>query len=265
MKTIVTGHLGFIGSALKKKLEENGHEVLGLDIADSNYFSNLQEAYSQRYDVVYHLGAVSGIKACDINPAAAWRLNVETTKVYVKQISCNSFNFVSSHAVTDMLANTTLPTIYSMAKFAGEKILDFSSERKAPKGRKIRLRNVYGPGSLKKNSVIARMCKDALKHESIFLNTEPWLKRSFVYIDEVINKLMDFENETQMYIERDIPLSFIAQYISNITGATMRDMYRKEILQRKGDNILPDTNPDFCTKINKTLAYFQSFSLEELN
>ena len=63
MNILVTGHKGFIGSNLAKKL--SNHTIIGVDlkdgdnVLDSNYINALFEFY--HFDAVIHLAAIAGV------------------------------------------------------------------------------------------------------------------------------------------------------------------------------------------------------------
>ena len=44
MKILVTGHAGFIGFHLAKKLLERGDDVVGFDVVNDYYYPRLKEA-----------------------------------------------------------------------------------------------------------------------------------------------------------------------------------------------------------------------------
>lgn len=76
MKILVTGHEGFIGTALTKFLSKR-HEVIGLDIKSGNDVlkCDLPEA-----DLVIHLAGIGGVRESLSNPKRYWDNNVEGTR-----------------------------------------------------------------------------------------------------------------------------------------------------------------------------------------
>ena len=53
MKVLVTGHKGYIGSRLYKRLEELNHDVTGIDIKGGN--DVLHCLPQERFDFIFHM------------------------------------------------------------------------------------------------------------------------------------------------------------------------------------------------------------------
>ena len=91
MRTLVTGHNGYIGSVLVPVLERAGHEVVGLDsdlFAACTFGSEVPEVTSLQadvrdvesedlagFDAVIHLAAVCNDPVGDLNPQATYAIN----------------------------------------------------------------------------------------------------------------------------------------------------------------------------------------------
>lgn len=91
MRTLVTGHNGYIGSVLVPVLERAGHEVVGLDsdlFADCTFGTDVPEVQSLRADVrdiesedlvgfnaLIHLAAVCNDPVGNLNPQATYDIN----------------------------------------------------------------------------------------------------------------------------------------------------------------------------------------------
>jgi len=77
MKILVTGHKGFIGTQLVKRLEQDNHEIIGVDIkAETNIIS-----YDfPQVDLVIHLAGIGGVRESMNDPKRYWDNNVEGTK-----------------------------------------------------------------------------------------------------------------------------------------------------------------------------------------
>ena len=81
MNILVTGHKGFIGSHVYKHLQDEGHEVRGLDFPDDvRDFIRFHACDSIRYDVIIHLAAFAALRESFENPNRFWENNVVKSK-----------------------------------------------------------------------------------------------------------------------------------------------------------------------------------------
>lgn len=76
-KILLTGHKGFIGSHLYKKLF--GADVIGLDLLDGDDLLRC-ELPNVKFDVIIHLAGRSGVRDSIKDPSAYWMNNVEASK-----------------------------------------------------------------------------------------------------------------------------------------------------------------------------------------
>ncbi|MEO8066911.1 MAG: SDR family NAD(P)-dependent oxidoreductase [Flavobacteriales bacterium] len=151
-KVLITGGAGFIGSALSKHLQEEGHEVLVIDnlsfgrrqlagVPDDRFFqvdirdraATQQVMDATRPNIVLHLAAVHFIPYCNQHPAEAADININGTinvletagsKGSVEQV------FVASTAAVYPIADGAMAEdhdtgpmdIYGTTKLATEKL-----------------------------------------------------------------------------------------------------------------------------------------------
>lgn len=77
MHIMLTGHRGYIGTALTKKLKKN-HSIVGFDLLDGQDLHTIP--LKERFDLIIHLAGRSGVRESITNPAAYWYDNVELSK-----------------------------------------------------------------------------------------------------------------------------------------------------------------------------------------
>ena len=77
MNILLTGHRGFIGSALLKALELN-HTVTGIDLQDG--VDLLTCHFPDEYDLIIHLAGRSGVRESLKDPSAYWMNNIEASR-----------------------------------------------------------------------------------------------------------------------------------------------------------------------------------------
>ena len=81
-KILITGSEGFIGKHLVKKLKEEGHEVIGVDLVlgqdlKSKEFVN---SLDNNFDIIFHFAAYNGTKWFYEKPVQVIRDNVIATE-----------------------------------------------------------------------------------------------------------------------------------------------------------------------------------------
>ena len=87
MNILLTGHRGFIGSALFARLARAGHTIHGIDLEagwDRDRLNNNQNLldcdFPNEYDLIIHLAGKSGVRESLKDPAGYWNNNVEASR-----------------------------------------------------------------------------------------------------------------------------------------------------------------------------------------
>lgn len=113
MRILITGHRGFIGSALWKRLWLT-NRLHGMDIKDSNDILN---AHLPEVDLVIHLAAKAGVRESIENPKAYWETNVQGTRRILEHYQDTRVLVASSSSAHEPYLNP-----YSMSKYVAETI-----------------------------------------------------------------------------------------------------------------------------------------------
>lgn len=108
MSILVTGHRGYIGSALMKYLQEHSlvKTIVGYDLVDGNdildYDSLLETLKKHEIKIVVHLAAMSSVTACNEDPTKADRVNGYGTRLLLqamKAAGCQNIIYASTSSV----------------------------------------------------------------------------------------------------------------------------------------------------------------------
>jgi len=111
-KCLVTGHMGYIGSRLYKRLKDDGHEVMGVDRRADNPDERLDIRHKLFHrhtpwpkfqaEYVFHLAAQPSVQWSIENPSTALSHNVHGSSAvldYSKHVGAKRVIFASSAAV----------------------------------------------------------------------------------------------------------------------------------------------------------------------
>lgn len=193
MTVIVTGHRGFIGGKLHTKLIERKADFIAYDTSDPGpYPYDMPVFNTLDIDVIYHIGAISGIAACEENKESALTFNVENVQRWAKVALEKDARLVFT---SSMAAASVTPTWYGLTKKWAEEILLYYKQKHGLKTTIIRLPNIYGPGSEYKTSVVAKMCKDAIFNKAVYIHNTGKQTRTFLHVDDVVHCLLTMEKE----------------------------------------------------------------------
>lgn len=219
MNIMITGGLGFIGSQLAKRLLTEGHNVTVVDDASTHELKTYDKArfplirlkgdvhvdraqnigsdILKGTDVVYHLAAVSGIKACEDN---AHKARLENTKL------TNSIHERCKAAGVKTLVFTSTAAVYGRAqeckedgetipenRYAKTKLMAERELLSTPGSTKVvvaRLANVYGFSYYDKNTVVSSFVRKALRGEDLIIEGSGEQVRDFVHVKDVADALI---------------------------------------------------------------------------
>ncbi len=171
-RILVTGGAGFIGTNLVNELKKRGHEVIALDLYNTereNYIRTDVKNYRQlervfekwKFDYVYHLAAEYGRWNGEAYYENLWETNVIGTKHLIRLQEKLKFRLVffssaevygdySGVMLEDVMVNNPISDTYQMndyaiTKWAGELICMNSAEMYGTETVRVRPVNCYGP------------------------------------------------------------------------------------------------------------------------
>lgn len=184
MKALLTGHKGFIGANLYKKIisEFESVERIEIDIFNRNSWKELllDKLNKNKPDVVFHVGAISDTLEKDVQ--FMMTLNFEFTKILVDWCKEQNVPIIYSSSAANYGNGRNVPeNLYAWSKYVAECYVI------ANNGISLRYFNVYGPGEKhkKKMSSIVWQCMSHKKNKKFKLFPKKPV-RDFVYIDDIV-------------------------------------------------------------------------------
>ena len=227
MRIVVTGASGFIGSALAKKLVEQGHDVYGIYryVADGRYDfyqldrkiicdvrdrAGIDEAIGKvKPEVVYHLAAITPVSISFLYPLEVTEVNylgtMNIADACVKHrvahlINASTSEFYGKQDKFPITEDATPRPMspYAVAKLAAEEYLWFKRRIENLPFTTIRPYNTYNRSNVKKKYfVIERAITQALEEGHIHLFT-PYPVRDLLERDDHVSAYLKCLGNTKI-------------------------------------------------------------------
>ena len=218
MKNIlVTGAAGFIGSALARRLINEGNKVVTIDNLSTGQKDNIPDGvifiegdvsdpniinmlYEYNFDLIFHIAGQSGGMTCWEDPVYDLNSNVTSTLLllnYCIKKDCKNFIYASSMSVygdenrcpVKEGDNLKPKSFYAVGKMASENYMRIFSDEYGVKCTALRFNNVYGPGQNLENikqGMVSIFLAMAIKNHHITVMGDKNRFRDFVYIDDIV-------------------------------------------------------------------------------
>jgi nucleoside-diphosphate-sugar epimerase len=175
MNILLTGHRGFIGSALYRRLLKLGHKITGIDISytqlDNLLYCDFPE---ENFDLVIHLAGKSGVRESLTDPAGYWMNNVEASRRLFERYASTRILYASSSSAYEPDLNP-----YAASKFIMEEL----AERYDPsKMLGMRFHTVYSDSCPRENMFFNRLRNGTLEY-----TTKHY--RDFVHLEDVLDAI----------------------------------------------------------------------------
>ena len=223
MRVAVTGGAGYIGSALVKRLVEDGNQVVSVDsllngdygplkalglgdkavlhVGDIRDGNKVEEIFGGS-DVIAHLAALPGLVKCRENPEDATSINVYGTHQVLeaaRRLDIGRVVFCSSAAVygkpMELPVKESHPlrplNLYGVTKLAGEKLMESYHDNYGIETVSLRFGNVFGVGLYTNyDTVIPKFVRMGLRGEPLTVYGDGTSSRDFVHVEDVVQAVI---------------------------------------------------------------------------
>jgi UDP-glucose 4-epimerase len=203
-RCLVTGHRGYIGSAVYKKLKELDHEVLGLDLFDGhNIIKDLAEynepmrgkfhpLYSNfKPEYIFHLACIPRVEYSVEYPVETMKNNVlATTHIlnFARKIGAKRVIYSGSSSVDGNGNGPTSP--YGLQKLISEMECKLYSDLYDLDTVSLRYFNVYSedqPADGPYSTAIANWMKYIKEGKTPFITGNGTQRRDMAYIEDIVS------------------------------------------------------------------------------
>ena len=178
MKILLTGHKGFIGSALYSRLLKE-HEVVGIDIEagwDRDKLYSNQDLLNcdlpEEFDLIIHLAGKSGVRESIKNPTAYWMNNIEASRRLFERYPKTRILYASSSSAYEPDLNP-----YAASKYILEELASRYTNTLG-----MRFHTVYSDICARENMFFYK-----LKHNQLEYVTRHY--RDFVHLEDVLDAI----------------------------------------------------------------------------
>ena len=301
MKILVTGVLGTVGSILKNKLQDKGHEIFGIDLPHSageqgfvQSMSSEKQTYCrcdisdyrqiQRvienfgpFDLVYNCAAEFGRWNGEDYYEQLWKTNAIGLKNIIRlqeEYSFKLVHFSSSEVYGDyegVMSEDVMDKIeikqmndYAISKWANEMQIRNSRIMEGTQTVIVRLFNTYGPGEFYHpyRSVNCKFCYHALNGLPITVYTGH--HRSSTYIDDAVSAIANISDnfiDGRVYNIGSNEYHSIEDLANIIWDCVGAD---RNLIEYKNSEVLTTKTktPDISLSVNE-LGYISTVSLKD--
>lgn len=284
VKVLITGSVGFIGSALTARLLDKGHKVFGYDtkidpLHDILNESCLREAMDG-IDVVVHCAAIAGINTVGKAPAdtvqniliGTWNVltaasMLENLTRFVNFSTSEIYGTEAFRVIEDSPASIA-PVgysrwVYAASKLAGEHMTKAFHLQHGLPTVTVRPFNVYGPGQIG-DSAMKTFIEKAINDEDITVYGGDQI-RAWCYIDDFIDGLMPLLTDDSAIGETynigneraSLSIHGLAGLIVGITGS------KSGVWVNRASEADIALRVPSCDKLRKLCGYEAKVGLEE--
>jgi len=171
MKIMLTGHRGFIGSALLERLKRN-NQVIGFDLQDGMDQDLLHCEFKEEFDLIIHLAGKSGVRESIKDPASYWMNNIEASRRLFERYPDTRILYASSSSAYEPDLNP-----YAASKYVLEELAE-----RYPNTLGMRFHTVYSDSCPRENMFFNKLRNNTLEYTTTHY-------RDFVHLSDVLDAI----------------------------------------------------------------------------
>ena len=171
MNILLTGHRGFIGSALLNRLKKN-NQVIGFDITDGADQDLLHCTFREEFDLIIHLAGKSGVRESLSDPAGYWMNNVEASRRLFERYEGTRILYASSSSAYEPDLNP-----YAASKYVLEELAE-----RYPNTLGMRFHTVYSDSCPRENMFFNKLRNNTLEYATRHY-------RDFIHLEDVLDAI----------------------------------------------------------------------------
>ena len=203
-RILVTGGAGFIGSNLIKRLVDEGHSVTSLDnyslgkvdnhVLGVNYINNDVTNINNienRYDIIFHLAALSRVQPSFTDPDETFRANVLGTQKVCDYARAYDIKLIYAGSSSKHYDPNASP--YAFTKYTGEEICKLYKKTFNMNIEIARFYNVYGPNEIMDGdyaAVVGRWRQQIKDSQPLTIIGTGEKKRDYTHVDDIVEGLV---------------------------------------------------------------------------
>tara|TARA_Y100000034_G_scaffold4037_1_gene4777 strand:+ start:72 stop:965 length:894 start_codon:yes stop_codon:yes gene_type:complete len=264
MWCLVTGGAGFVGTNLIKRLLKDEHEVISVDNYSTGKKENHQEGCQyynfdlssktsmflsdvssstyeshdwkkQKYDVIFHIGALARIQPSLKNPREALFNNFVSTLNILEYARLNNLPVV--YAGSSSYHHGLYSSPYAWSKWSGEELCKLYSSVYDLNTSICRFYNVYGPNQIEDgdySTILGIFEKQYREGKPLTITADGQQRRDFTHVYDVVDGLIRCSNHKfkAEFFELGSGVNFSINEVADMFG---KDYPREYIPARRGE------------------------------
>jgi UDP-glucuronate 4-epimerase len=169
MKIMLTGHKGFIGSALLERLRKH-NQVIGFDLVDGDDLLDVE--FNEEFDLIIHLAGKSGVRESLKDPASYWNNNVEVSRRLFERYPDTRILYASSSSAYEPDLNP-----YAASKYVLEELAE-----RYPDTLGMRFHTVYSDSCPRENMFFNKLLNNTLEYTTTHY-------RDFIHLEDILDAI----------------------------------------------------------------------------